>query len=34
VTTHLKHLYRLQSISAGQSSTASEHRVAKHQLEP
>jgi hypothetical protein len=32
--THLKHPYRLRSISAGQSSIASEHRVAKHQLRP
>jgi hypothetical protein len=32
--THLKHPYHPQSISAGQSSTISEHRVAKHQLRP
>jgi len=33
VTTHQKHLCRLRSILAGQSSTASEHRVAIYKLE-
>ena len=33
VTTHQKHLCRLRSILVGQSSTASEHRVAIYKLE-